>query len=170
MSASRLLFQALVGLVSTGTIVHSAVRSAPAQAADSDDASSSSESAIFARYSELDSADTESRLKELTGDDTLYESMVSLNKALASGASSKEIEKTVLTLVEKSKTADADTTLAAILLDYYESYLQDDLTSGAMTPAEAFKDLDDQNDALTEATYGSNWRTNKTYRKRHVRR
>ena len=40
------------------------------------------------------------------------------------------------------KSDDADTTLAAVLLDYYETYLRDDLTSGAITPAAALAALE----------------------------
>lgn len=161
MPVSRLLFRSLVALVSIGAVGHTATRTAPAQAAE-DDSASSNEAAVFARYSELDDAATESALKELSADKTTYEALRNINKLLASGATAKEIEKTVLTLVEKSKSEDTDTTLAAVMLDYYESYLRDDLSSGELEPADVFKEMGEVNDVLTAATYGADWNKTKT--------
>ncbi|MFT5585910.1 MAG: hypothetical protein ACI9VR_003505 [Cognaticolwellia sp.] len=169
MPVSRLLFRSLVALVSIGAVGHTATRSAPAQAAE-DDGASSNEASVFARYSELDDEATESALKELSGDETTHEALSSINKLLASGATAKEIEKTVLTLVEKAKSQDTDTILAAVMLDYYESYLQEDLQSGEIQPADVFKEMGAANDVLTEATYGAKWKTSKSIRKRLIRR
>jgi len=167
MPASRLLFQALVGLVSIGSVAHTAIRSAPAHA---DEAASSSESAVFARHSELNSEATTARLRELTRSEETHERLQSLNKALASGTSAREIEASVLALVEKSTSADADTTLAAILLDYYKTYLKAGLNAGDKTPADVFKELGAHNDMLTTATYGRDWRSKKSRVSRHRRR
>ncbi|MFT4979494.1 MAG: hypothetical protein ACI8S6_005405 [Myxococcota bacterium] len=170
MSISHLLFRALVGLVATTTVTHTAARSTPAQAAQSDDASSNNESAIFARFSDLDSEATEARLKDLSASEDTYGAMLTINKLLASGGSAKDVEETVLALVEKATTDETDDTLAALLLDYYETYLRDDLLAGDLTPADVFDELGERNDTLTTATYGSSWRTSKSVRKRHVRR
>ncbi len=169
MPMSRLLFRSLVALVSIGAVGHAATRTAPAQAAEKDSASKN-EAAVFARYSELDDEATLSALKELSADKTTYEALLSINKLLASGASAKEVEKTVLTLVEKAKSEDTDTLLAAVMLDYYEAFLQEDLQSGELQPADVFKEMEAANDVLTEATYGASWRTNKRLKARRARR
>jgi hypothetical protein len=165
MPVSRLLFRSLVALVSIGAVGHTATRSAPVQAAE-DESASSNEAAVFARYSELDDEATESALKELSGDKTTYEALLSINKLLASGASAKEVEKTVLTLVEKVESEHTDTILAAVMLDYYQSFLQDDLKSGEIQPADVFKEMGAANDVLTAATYGADWNKTKTRRSR----
>lgn len=169
MPLSRNLFRALVALVSTGTVAHTAVRSAPVQAASEADGTSR-ESAVFGRYSDLEAEETEARLKELSGSDETYETLRSLNKSLAAGAGAKDVEKTLLGLVEKATTDEVDATLAAILLDYYETYLRDGLVDGSLQPADVFDELDDRNDVLTSATYGSDWRSDRAIRRARMRR
>ena len=82
-----------------------------------------------------------------------------INKLLASGATAKEIEGSVLKLVAKRTTDDADVSLAAVMLDYYETYLQAELEAGNIQPSDVFKEMLAQDEVLTTEAYGASTAT-----------
>lgn len=167
MRLPRWLVRSLVGATASGAVVATSVVSTAlvstlaatgeARAAEGN----SSESAVFARFSELSEPATLARLDELLEMDTAdkYDkyggSLSGLTKLMAAGATAKELEATVLPFVANRKIADAETSLAAIMLDYYEGYLAEDLANGELTPAEVFKDMIGANQALTTAAFGT---------------
>ena len=169
MTVSRWILRSLVAAISTGTVAGSALVPSEAHAATEDDAKSNNESAVFSRFSDLADEETEKRLAEFSKDEKSYEAMRTINKLLASGASAKELEAYVLTLVAKRTTEDADVSLAAVMLDYYETFLRDDLADGSLQPSEVFKEMIAQDEVLSTAAYGSG-SSSYTYPRKTTRR
>lgn len=112
------------------------------------------DTAVFARFSDLDAQNTRDRLDDLQASKTLSGPLASLLKQLDAGASSKELERYVLPLVVKLTADDAEVALAAIMRAYYLTYLQKELAAGNMNRNEVFNDLISTDEALTTATYG----------------
>lgn len=163
MRLPSLILRALVGVTATGAVVTTATVPRAAQAAKSDDAIPG-EAAVFARFSDLDKAETEERRVEFLKDEAFKESFLKLSEQLASGASAKEVEGTLLPLIAKRETADVDVSLAAVMLDYYYAFLQAGLADGSLTPADVFDEMIERDAVITTAAYGS------TYTRRHIRR
>lgn len=113
------------------------------------------EAAIFARYADLGTAETEARLAELLKSDERAKLVFTVSDALArEKVSARELEATLLSLLKGLTEEGADRTLAALMLQHYLDYVQGPLATREDTPADAFKTMDAGAEVLLSAAYG----------------
>lgn len=148
--------QALLGLAAVllATEAHAGTKDAPLSE-DTEDALKG-EAAIFARFGDLGTEETEKRLEELLGKDDTAELVVAVGKALSSDdVTAKDIEKSMLSLLKGLKADASDATLAALMLDYYEQQVRDRLDAGKLGLNDAFDLMNDRAEVVVTAAYGS---------------
>ncbi|MCB9677958.1 MAG: hypothetical protein H6737_22860 [Alphaproteobacteria bacterium] len=153
----RTSVRALIG----ATLALSAAHATPPEASDApptdaDDGSIPGEAAIFGRFGDLGDDATRERLDALLGNDDTAERLYAVTSRLAAeGVTAKAIERLLLPLIAGLEEEAVDRTLAAVLLDTYESGLQARLESGDLGVDDVMAALEQRADVVVTAAYGS---------------
>lgn len=124
------------------------------------------ENAVFARFSDLDAEETLVRLELLQAS---YGKVLApmLDQLAKADTTARDIEGQVGPMVAGLTEAEADSTLAAIMLNYYTDNLQEGLQSGELQPSDVFDEMIARDQVLTTAAFG---RSTSSRARRNVRR
>ncbi|MFT6820175.1 MAG: hypothetical protein ACJATT_003999, partial [Myxococcota bacterium] len=110
------------------------------------------EDAVLGQFTDLTADATQARMEELRGDPALSGHFAAVATKLATpGTVAADLEESILPLVEGRTEEDVDVTLAAIMLDQYQSNLRAGLLLGEQQAADVAKVLVDRDAVLTTA-------------------
>jgi hypothetical protein len=140
----------------------------PNKLQDVDD-TAATEKALFALFPDLDSAKTRERLASLRKDPKRSKLLSKVSTALATPSTKAvDIEADVLALVAGEKPDSAELTLNAVMRDYYDHYVVGHTGNKALTAVSV--GLEQTDNLLTSAAFGSNPQSRRIRKARLIRR
>ncbi len=163
MTMARWALRSVLGLAAVMTTVSAAKADPQAAQAETRGATvatqrmseQGAEHAVLDQFADLTADATQARMEELTSDPALSGHFSAVATKLATpGTVAADIEQSVLPLVEGRTEEDAELTLAAIMLNQYQSTLRAGLVEGGRQPADVAQILVDRDTLLTTAAYG----------------
>jgi hypothetical protein len=111
---------------------------------------------VFARFSDLGTEATRERLDSLLAGDDTAERLFAITALLSrDGVTARVIERQLLPLIAGLEEEAADDTLAALMLDQYETQVRARLASGELGVPDVFAYLEARAEVVVTAAYGS---------------